>query len=512
MKYGKCKAGLKNYTYFWIPKYRQMLNQKLRQKLLQKLSPQQIQLIKLLELPTLELEQRIRKELEENPILEEGDNDDDFEDSDSKDEGEDSTFDDNDEFSVDDYLNDEDVPSYKLKANNYSKDDKVIDMPYSEGPGLQEHLISQIGMREFTDTEKELAKYLIGNIHDDGYIRREISAIVNDLALTMNIFTDKETLTRILRKIQNFDPPGIAASNLQECLSLQLHYKIEYLGKKDPDLMLAMEITDKYFKEFSKKHYSKIQQRMNISSEQLKCATEEIMKLNPKPGGAFSGSSSINFGQITPDFILKIVEGEAVVSLNSSDAPELRVNGTYESMLKGYKTNKKGMSKMDKNTVGFIKQKLDSAKWFIEAVKQRRNTLLLTINAILGFQKEYFLDGDERKLRPMILKDISEITRLDISTISRVANSKYIQTHFGIYPLKYFFSEAMNTLDGKEVSTREIKLILQECIDSEDKSKPHTDEKLAQILQEKGYRIARRTVAKYREQLDILVARLRKEI
>lgn len=488
-----------------------MQNLKLKQKLLQKLSPQQIQLIKLLELPTLELEQRIKKELEENPVLEEESKEAEYADE-GRDKEEDNSFDDEEEFSVDDYLNDEDLPSYKLKANNYSRDDKRAEIPFSEGPGLQEYLKDQIGMRDFTDEERFLAEYLIGNIDEDGYLRREIRAIVNDLALTMNIFSDVETLTRILDKIKQFDPPGIGAADLQECLSLQLHRKVEFLGQKTEPLLNALEITDKYFKEFSKKHYSKIKQRMGLTGDQLKDASEEIMKLNPKPGSAFSGGSADNIGQITPDFVLKIQDSEPVISLNSSNAPDLRINNTYADMLQGYKANKSEMSKKDKNAVGFIKQKLDSAKWFIEAVKQRRNTLLLTMNAILEFQKDYFKEGDERQLRPMILKDISEMTGLDISTISRVANSKYIQTHFGIFPLKYFFSEAMKTLDGKEVSTREIKMILQDCIDSEDKSKPYTDEKLAEILREKGYNIARRTVAKYREQLGILVARLRKEI
>lgn len=505
------KVSLKNFAYFCDAKYRKMLNQKLRQNLLQKLSPQQIQLIKLLELPALELEHRIKKELEENPVLDEDTNNNDYEDE-QKNQEDDKGFDDEEEFSVDDYLNDEDLPSYRLKANNFSKDDKHVDIPFSEGPGLHEYLKDQIGMRDFDEEERPLAEYLIGNIDEDGYLRREIPAIVNDLALTMNIFTDESTLRKILKKIQQFDPPGVAASDLQECLSLQLHRKVDYLGMKDKNLLTAMEITDKYFKEFSKKHYSKIKQRMAISGDQLREASEEIMKLNPKPGSAFSGGTSDTVGQITPDFVLRIQDGEPVVSLNSSNAPDLRINNTYADMLRGYKENKSDMNKKDKNAVGFIKQKLDSAKWFIEAVKQRRNTLLLTMNAILTFQKEYFKDGDERKLRPMILKDISEMTNLDISTISRVANSKYIQTHFGIFPLKYFFSEAMKTLDGQEVSTREIKMILQECIDNEDKSKPHTDEKLAEILREKGYSIARRTVAKYREQLGILVARLRKEI
>ncbi len=507
----------KFYLLLSLKKIQEMINQKLKQKILQKLSPQQIQLIKLLELPTLELEQRIKKELEENPVLEEEAKENDYPEEAQTNNDEESTFDEentfnDDEFSIDNYLNDEDLPSYKLKTNNYSRDDKRVDIPFSEEPGLQEYLKDQIGLRDFDEDIRFFAEYLIGNIDEDGYLRREIRAIVNDLALTMNISTSVETLTAILDKIKQFDPPGIGAADLQECLSLQLHRKIDLLGQKTEAIMNAVEITDKFFVEFSKKHYAKIKQRMNLDDEQLKNATEEIKKLNPKPGSIFSNGSSDNIGQITPDFILKIQDGEPFISLNSSNAPDLRINNTYADMLKGYKENKAEMSKKDKNTVGFIKQKLDSAKWFIEAVKQRRNTLLLTMNAILEFQKEYFKNGDEREMRPMILKDISTMTNLDISTISRVANSKYIQTHFGIFPLKYFFSEAMKTLDGKEVSTREIKMILQECIDNENKTKPYTDEKLAEILRDKGYNIARRTVAKYREQLGILVARLRKEI
>ncbi len=488
-----------------------MINQKLKLKLLQKLSPQQIQLIKLLELPTLELEQRIKKELEENPVLEEETKEYDEYPEQTQNEQEPNN-DNDDEFSVDDYIEDDETSSYKLKTNNHSRDDKHVDIPFSQGPGLQEYLKNQMTLRDFDEDEKPLARYLIGNIDEDGYLRRDVRSIVNDLALTMNIYTKVEVLEGILTKIKNFDPPGIAAANLQECLSLQLHRKANLPNKNKEAINHAIEITENLFDEFSKKHYSKIKQKVGINDEQLKSAVAQIMKLNPKPGSSLSNNSSDNIAQITPDFVLKIQDGEPVISLNSSNAPDLRINDTYSDMLKGYKNNKTEMSKEDKNTVGFIKQKLDSAKWFIEAVKQRRNTLLVTMNAILQFQKEYFKNGDERQLKPMILKDISEITNLDISTISRVASSKYIQTHFGIFPLKYFFSEAMKTLDGKEVSTREIKLILQECIDKEDKSKPYTDEKLAEMLKEKGYDIARRTVAKYREQLGILVARLRKEI
>ena len=492
-----------------------MLKQSLNQKLLQKLSPQQIQLIKLLELPALQLEQRVKKEIEENPVLEEGLPKEEYskeeEKPDSEEKEKDNEYD--DEFSIDDYLpDDDDIPTYKLNISNYSKDDKVVEMPYSEGFSLQEHLFEQLRLKKIEPHIYELTKYLIGSLDEAGYLRRELDAIVDDLAFSQNINTTTEELTKALRIVQELDPSGMGARNLQECLILQVEKKIGLNGYDKEVINTAEEILNDYFEEFSKKHYTKILKRLNISDTELKNAIKIIIKLNPKPGSNYSSSLNKTAQQITPDFILKIIDGEPIITLNSKNIPPLRVSKTYEDMLKGMKERKTKPTKSEKQAVGFVKQKLDSAKWFIDAIKQRQNTLLVTINAIIGFQSKYFNDGDETKLRPMILKNIADITGLDISTISRVANSKYIQTHFGIFPLKFFFSEGMETTDGETVSTREIKRILQECIDNEDKMKPLTDEKLAQILQEKGYKIARRTVAKYREQLDILVARLRKEL
>jgi len=485
-----------------------MLKQSLNQKMLQRLSPQQIQLIKLLELPALQLEQRIKKEIEENPVLEEGIQQDEYSKEEEENNDSEETKDEfDDEFSVDDYLNDDDIPDYKLSINNYSKDDKVIDIPYSEGFSLQEHLLEQLRLKKLSINEDMLAQYLIGSLDEAGYLRRELEAIVDDLAFSQNLTTNEGELEVALKIVQGLDPVGVGARNLQECLLLQIENK---------DTSIVIENTKKilknYFDEFSKKHYLKIIKGMDISNEDMKDVIETIIKLNPKPGGNFSSALNKTAQQITPDFILKIIDGEPMVSLNAKNIPLLRVSKTYEDMLRGMKDRKEKPTKTEKQAVGFVKQKLDSAKWFIEAIRQRQNTLLATINAIIGFQKEYFVVGDETKLRPMILKDIAELTNLDISTISRVANSKYIQTHFGILALKFFFSEGMETSDGETVSTREIKRILQECIDGENKKKPLTDEKLAKILQEKGYKIARRTVAKYREQLDILVARLRKEL
>jgi len=484
-----------------------MLKQSLNQKMLQRLSPQQIQLIKLLELPALQLEQRIKKEIEENPVLEEGALQDEYS-KEEKNEQEDDKEEFEEEFSLDDYINDDDIPDYKLNISNYSKDDKVVDIPYSEGFSLQEHLLEQLRLKKLNENQELLSKYLIGSLDEAGYLRRDLDAIVDDLAFSQNITTSTEELEDNLMIVQDLDPVGVGARNLKECLLLQIDKK-EELSEVYKNAKIIL--TD-YFEEFSKRHYSKIIKGMNISSDDIKEAMEAIVKLNPKPGGNFSSALNKTAQQITPDFILKIIDGEPMVTLNSKNIPLLRVSRTYEDMLRGMKDRKEKPTKSEKQAVGFVKQKLDSAKWFIEAIKQRQNTLLSTINAIIGFQKEYFVLGDETKLRPMILKDIAELTNLDISTISRVANSKYIQTHFGILALKFFFSEGMETTDGETVSTREIKRILQECIDSEDKKKPLTDEKLAQILQDKGYKIARRTVAKYREQLDILVARLRKEL
>ena len=482
-----------------------MLKQKLEQKLLQKLSPQQIQLIKLLEVPTFMLEQRIKKEMEENPILEEGSDVDTRDSQDEPIEEEEEAKD--EEFTIDDYLNEEDTPSYKLQERNYSKDDKKDDIPFSVGTTFREHLYSQVGLRVLSEKKQELAKYLIGNIDDDGYLRRDIYAIVDDLALTQNIMTEESELEEVMSIIQDFEPVGIGARNLQECLFIQIKAK----NQENSDVVNAKNILENYFEEFTKKHYSKIISQLSIGKEELKSAINEIVKLNPRPGSSFSDAKN-KFNQvIMPDFILEYFEGELLLQLNQRNAPELRVSRTYANMLKSY-SEKVKPSKQDKDAITYVKQKLDSANWFIDAIKQRNVTLLSAMNEIIGYQKEYFIDGDEAKLRPMILKDIAELTNLDISTISRVANSKYIQTHFGIFPLKHFFSEGMMTDSGEEVSTREIKKILQQCVNEESKKKPLTDEKLAAILNEKGYPLARRTVAKYREQLNISVARLRKEL
>ena len=485
-----------------------MLKQSLQQKLLQKLSPQQIQLIKLLEVPTMQLEQRIKKELEENPVLEEGREEDEYDMGDGEDNRDEEKDRDNDEFSLEDYMNDEDIPSYRLNAGNYSKDDKREDIPFSRGATFHEFLEAQLGERKLDEVEHALADYLIGTIDEDGYLTRELSNIVDDLAFTLNVSTTEEELLEILRIIQDFDPVGVGARDLRECLLLQIRSKdIEV-----PEINLAEKIIRHHFDEFTRKHYDKIQNRLNISDKELKEAIEVILKLNPKPGSAFSDPMNKSSHAIIPDFILENDEGELSVSLNSRNTPELRISRTYSEMLQSFASNKDNQSAEQKEAITFVKQKLDSAKWFIDAIRQRQTTLLLTMNAIVEYQAKYFQEGDETKLRPMILKDIADRTGLDISTISRVANSKYIQTHFGIYQLKYFFSEGLSTETGEEVSSREIKKILQDCISSEDKKKPLTDDKLAVILQEKGYHIARRTVAKYREQLNLPVARLRKEL
>ena len=477
----------------------------LQQKLLQKLSPQQIQVIKLLEIPTMQLEQRIKKELEENPVLElESDNPSSVDDQ--MDDGQDNNPDiDNEEFSMDDYYEDEEIPTYKLNVNNYSKDDKYIDVPFSVGTSFHEFLNEQLGLADLDDEEQQLAEYIIGNIDDDGYLRRDLMAISDDLAFNMNLDVPEEKLEKILLAIQEFDPPGIAARDLRECLLLQLE------RKESEEFQLAKTIVKDYFQEFTKKHYDKIRSKLELSDEDLKKGIDEVLKLNPKPGSSYSNPLNKSNQHIVPDFLLELVDGELSLSLNQRNVPELKINDTYTEMLRTMSQNQKAQ-KTDKEAVTFVKQKLDSAKWFIDAIHQRQTTLLLTMSEIISFQKEYFQEGDETKLRPMILKDIAERTGLDISTISRVSNSKYIQTHFGIYPLKYFFSEGLAKDDGEEVSTREIKKILQECIEGEDKRRPLTDEKLAKILKEKSYNIARRTVAKYREQMGISVARLRKEL
>jgi RNA polymerase sigma-54 factor len=476
----------------------------LQQRLLQKLSPQQIQVIKLLEIPTMQLEQRIKSELEENPILELIENED-ADDNYNEDDSDDSQSD--DEFSLDDYLNEEDIPSYRLAANNYSKDDKQVDMPYSSGVSFHDSLIEQLGLSDLNEEEEQIAEYIIGNIDEDGYLRRDLLAISDDLAFHRNIDVKLEDLERYLEIIQDFDPPGIGARDLQECLLLQILRK-----KGKNSTCLASKILQDNFEEFTRKHYDKIIKKYDITEEELKEAIDEILKLNPKPGSSYNNPMSKSNQVIVPDFLLDNQEGELLLSLNQKNVPDLQLSGTYIDLMKSYSGNKNLVSKDKKEAMMFMKQKLDSAKWFIDAIRQRQQTLMVTMAEIIKFQKEFFEEGDETKLRPMILKDIADITGLDISTISRVSNSKYIQTHFGIYPLKYFFSEGMQTDTGEEVSTREIKSILQECIVNEDKRHPVTDEKLALILKEKSYIVARRTVAKYREQLGIPVARMRKEL
>ncbi len=478
----------------------------LQQKLLQKLSPQQIQVIKLLEIPTLQLEQRIKKELEENPVLE-MDSDENYNEEDNQAPELRSDEDkDDEEFSMEDYIPDDEIPNYRLNANNYSPDDKQVDIPFSVGDTFHEFLHEQVGMVLFDENERKLAEYIIGNIDEDGYLRRDLLSISDDLAFTLNMEVSEEELSRILETIQDFDPPGVGARDLQECLLLQLK------RKKHESQRLAMAVIKSAFDEFTKKHYDKIARRLGVDDEELRMAIDLILKLNPKPGSSYSNPHNRSNQHIVPDFILEVVDGELQLSLNQRNTPELRINEAYLDMLRTLTRSNNGQNRSNKEAFSFVKQKLDSAKWFIDAIRQRQQTLLVTMSEIIDFQKEYFIDGDETHLKPMILKDIAERTGLDISTISRVSNSKYIQTHFGIYPLKYFFSEAMQKDTGEEVSTREIKKILKDCIDNEDKQHPLTDEKLTEILKEKSYNIARRTVAKYREQLDIPVARLRKEL
>ncbi len=479
-----------------------MLKQRLQQKLLQKLSPQQIQMIKLLEIPSMQLEQRIKKEIEENPALEEG------ADANEDDQYEEKPVNEDEDFSIDEYVSTDDIPSYKLNAKNYTGGELKPDIPFSVGSTFQDYLESQLGLRNLDDHKRLLANYLIGNLDDDGYLRRKLEAIVDDLDFTLNVKTTEEELLETLHIIQDLEPIGVGARDLQECLLLQIAAK----DMNTPAVTVAYKILKYHFEEFTKKHFDKIIARLCITEHDLKEAIDEILKLNPKPGGSYSDPHSKVAEHIIPDFILENRDDELQLSLNSRNVPELRVSRTYNDMLQSYSESKGKSSKQQKEAVTFVRQKLDSAKWFIDAIRQRQNTLMVTMEAIIEFQEAYFQEGDETMLKPMILKDIADKTGLDISTISRVANSKYIQTHFGIYPLKYFFSEGLQTDSGEEVSTREIKKILEQCIEGESKRKPLTDDELAEILQKKGYQIARRTVAKYREQLNIPVARLRKEL
>ena len=480
-----------------------MLKQQLQIKLSQKLSPQQIKLMKLIQLSTLDLEQKIEAEMGENPALESGvevvksDN--------QVNDFEENTKIETNEIDIDQYLSDDEIPSYRLYSNNYSSDDEESSVPLSGGISFHQSLLQQMGNLILNEDEMLIAEFLIGSIDDSGYIRRSDVELIDDLAFTQNIFTDKNQLNKVIRSVQSLDPPGVGARSLKECLQLQLEKK-----KKDrPEVVHALKIIKDEFDHFSHKHYTKLQDRVGITQEELKEALELIGKLNPKPGGALS--STIQNTHVVPDFILTLEDGRIEVKLNRRNAPQLKVSNAYKDMLEGYQEGNK-KSKTQQDAVQFIKQKLDAAKWFIDAIQQRHQTLTLTINAIVAHQKEYFLSGDERKLKPMILKDIADKVDMDISTISRVANSKYIDTPYGVKLLKTFFSEGLKNEEGEDVSSIEIKNILSQLIAEENKKKPLTDEVLSKLMKEKGYIVARRTIAKYREQLDIPVARLRKEL
>lgn len=489
-----------------------MLKQNLSQKLLQKLSPQQIQFIKLLQLNTQDLEQRVEQELIDNPAIEAGKEGEEQEfsqdDTDTKEETEevdDDIYDTDDLYDISEYTEgSDDRDGFHMSEDSGSDEDKK-EMPIATSTTFYENLLNQIGAVVLSSHEQVLAEQLVGSLDEDGYLRRPLAAIVNDLAFSQNVETTKEELEKVLEKVQSLEPAGIGARDLQECLLLQLKRKDRELH---PEVDLAVRLLRDYMEDFTKKHYEKLMRSLKVDEDQLRMAIQLITKLNPKPGGS---SSEVKGQYIVPDFILVENNGRFEVQLNSRNAPELRISRSYMDTMKAYEKTDAPDKKL-KETVQFIKQKLDGAKWFIDSIKQRQNTLLTTMNAILRYQYDYFQEGDETKLRPMILKDIADQVGLDVSTISRVANSKYVQTDFGIIPLKFFFSEGITTADGEEVSNKEVKKILKDAIEAEDKSKPLPDEKLMEILKEKGYNIARRTVAKYREQLNIPVARLRKQL
>ena len=488
-----------------------MLKQFLNLKISQKLSPQQIQLMKLIQLPTQAFEQRLLEEMNENPALESGKEEDEYEkdefDTEEYDDYEDSEADrmDAEDINLDDYLSSDDTPDYKTQVNNYSDDDETKETPFAAAISFHQDLINQLNTFILNDEERDIAEFLVGSIDDTGYIRRSIPDLVDDMAFTQGLYTTEKQVESILHIIHELEPTGVGARDLQECLLLQLKHKTP-----TESVDLATTIIDQHFDAFVKKHYDKLIQKFNISNEQLKNAIHEIERLNPKPGGSFSGNTKIT-ENIVPDFAIRIVDGELELTLNGRNAPSLHISKDYQEMMQTYKESK-DKSSSQKDAVQFIKQKLDSAKWFIDAIKQRQDTLFVTMNAIMHYQKDYLLDGDETRLKPMILKDIADMIGLDISTVSRVANSKYVETPYGTKLIKEFFSEAMKNDQGEDVSTLEIKRILQNTIEEEDKQNPLPDDLLAEILKEKGYPIARRTIAKYREQLEIPVARMRKKL
>lgn len=469
-----------------------MLKQGLELKQTQKLSPLQIQTIKLIELPIQELEQRIRKELEENPVLDEDLPKDKEEDEAPR------------EVSLSEYKEDDSIPSYRLRSDNYSKDERPQYSTFSVKESFTQSLMEQLGYRNLSEHQYSVAAFIIGSLDDDGYLRRSLDSLVDDISFRANIETDEEEVLAMLKVIQEFDPVGVGARDLQECLMLQVKQL-----KKTPDVVNASRILKSCFHDFTSKHFRKIMTRLNLTEDEMRAALARIVKLNPSPGGQIDDTYSDQAQQIIPDFLLELKDGELLLTMPRFTVPELRINRKYADLLMEAANSSE---REKKEAAAFVKKKLDSAKWFVEAIKQRHNTLYSTMRTIIDYQKEYFTDGDETHLKPMVLKDIAERTGFDISTISRVVNSKYIETHFGIYPLKYFFSEGLENQDGEEVSTRELKKALQECVDAENKQKPLTDDELVIKMTEKGYKVARRTVAKYRDQLGIPKARLRCEL
>lgn len=483
-----------------------MLKQQLQQKLQQKLSPQQIQMIRLLELPTLELEERVKHELEDNPALEEGkEPQDDLEHSEEE-ENFAAEGSDNEDLSLGDYFSADDIPEYKLQQMT-ERAERKEEIPFAEGESLSEFLLEQLRLRELPEKQVKIAEYIIGNLDDDGYLRRDLSAIADDLVFQAGVEADEAEVEQVLRVIQDFEPAGIGARDLKECLLIQLNKR-----EKTEATRLALRILNSYFEDFTRKRYERILKALDITEEELKRAIREITLLNPKPGSSWGDTMETAMSQVVPDFVVEANNGELTLSMNNRGVPDLRINQEYAEMFQDYAGNKANQTADRRDAVQFVKQKLDAAQWFIDAIRQRNETLQRTMETIICLQREFFLTGDETTLRPMILKDVAERTGYDISTISRVSNSKYVQTNFGVYPLKYFFSESMQTDTGEEISTREVKKIMKDHVDAEDKRHPLTDEELAAILKEAGYVIARRTVAKYREQLGIPVARMRKEI
>ena len=486
------------------------INQSLILRQQQKLSPMQIQLVKLLEIPTAEMEQRIKEEIEKNPVLEVD------EEATRRNEEEEATPQVNaasdeqpEDTTIEGYLLNEDIPAYKLQANNYSDDDRKESVPYSEASSFYEHLEEQVGLQDLSGRQLQIAKFIIGNIDEDGYLRRSVENIADDISFAQNEDFTAAEVAEVLEKVQQMDPPGVGARSLQECLLLQLQ---KGGAPDDETTRTAIDVLTTCFDEFSKRHYEKITKRLRITDEELREAIEEILRLNPKPGSAYGGGLAQQAQHVIPDFVIDYDNGGLSFHLNRRNEPELKISQTYADMLREYSTNRANQSQDQKDAAVFVREKVKSAQWFIDAVRQRRNTLSLVMQSIMDYQGDYFIDGDERKLKPMILKDIAERTGLDVSTISRVSNSKYVQTPFGVFPLKHFFTEKMQNADGEDVSSHEVKKILSEAVEAEDKRHPLTDEKLVQVLSEKSYQIARRTVAKYREQLGIPVARLRKQI